>query len=113
MLFLSTFLTFYLNIFIFFLLPRLYVHISDFELFNVYTYFRCQWNKEWFPYSDILPECKITDCVKPFKIPEDSFLVVSIFLHSLSICLSIYKYINLTIYQSINLSIYQSNNLSI
>ena len=39
--------------------------------------FRCQWNKKWFPYKDTLPECKITDCVKPFKIPEDSFLQVT------------------------------------
>ena len=34
---------------------------------------RCQWNKEWAPYSS-LPPCVVTHCVQPFVIPEDSFL---------------------------------------
>ena len=34
---------------------------------------RCQWNKEWAPYPT-LPPCKITHCVEPFKIPEETSL---------------------------------------
>ena len=34
---------------------------------------RCQWNKQWAPYP-VLPECKITHCVEPFTIPEESFI---------------------------------------
>ena len=36
---------------------------------------RCQWNKQWQPYTK-LPECKITHCVDPEPIPEDSNLKV-------------------------------------
>ena len=35
---------------------------------------RCQWDKQWAPYHTSLPRCKITHCVQPFLIPEDSFL---------------------------------------
>lgn len=41
-----------------------------------FLFLRCQWNKKWFPYADTLPTCYITDCVKPFIIPEDSFIKV-------------------------------------
>ena len=34
---------------------------------------RCQWSQVWAPYPQ-LPECKITHCVDPFPIPEDTFL---------------------------------------
>ena len=34
---------------------------------------RCQWNKRWHPYHDELPPCVITECVEPFKIPDESF----------------------------------------
>ena len=34
---------------------------------------RCQWDKQWAPYSS-LPPCKVTHCIEPFNIPEDSFL---------------------------------------
>ena len=34
---------------------------------------RCQWNKQWFPYTE-LPTCIVTHCVEPFKIPSDSGL---------------------------------------
>ena len=35
---------------------------------------RCQWNKQWAPYHDTLPNCVVTHCIQPFSIPEDSFL---------------------------------------
>ena len=31
---------------------------------------RCQWKKLWHPYHDALPECKVTECVEPFMIPD-------------------------------------------
>ena len=34
---------------------------------------RCQWNKQWNPYT-VLPPCLVTHCVEPFKIPPDSDL---------------------------------------
>ena len=34
---------------------------------------RCQWDKQWAPYSS-LPSCVVTHCIQPFVIPEDSFL---------------------------------------
>ena len=38
-----------------------------------YVDIRCQWNKQWYPYHDELPPCIITECVEPFKIPEESY----------------------------------------
>ena len=40
---------------------------------NITVQTRCQWNKIWAPFAK-LPQCKITHCVQPFPIPEDSFL---------------------------------------
>ena len=34
---------------------------------------RCQWNKQWNPYT-VLPPCLVTHCVEPFKIPPESNL---------------------------------------
>ena len=35
---------------------------------------RCQWNKLWHPYHNELPPCIITECVEPFKVPDESNL---------------------------------------
>ena len=39
---------------------------------------RCQWNKQWS--LPVLPECKITHCIKPFDLPSDTSLRVYTFL---------------------------------
>ena len=50
-----------------------YMNISN---FTSILYSRCQWNKVWYPFFQALPECKITDCINPFPIPDDAQLEV-------------------------------------
>lgn len=41
---------------------------------SIFIDIRCQWNKQWAPFSS-LPPCLITHCVEPFPIPEESNLI--------------------------------------
>ena len=41
----------------------------------VFVDIRCQWNKQWSPYSESLPLCLVTHCVEPFKIPAETNLL--------------------------------------